>query len=72
MIKKKTKNFTEVSVCCGCLVRVVNRTKGSLMFPGNPQLQIADEDDFEQYVNLTNEQIDEIIAALQEAKQLVE
>ncbi|NDV81348.1 hypothetical protein [Bacteroides sp. 51] len=72
MIKNKTKHFTEVSVSGGCLVRICNRTKGNLVFSGNPQLQIEDEDGFEQYVNLSNEQIDEIIEALQLAKQLVE
>lgn len=42
------------------------------MFLGHPQLVVEDEDGFDQYVDLSNEQIDEIIEALQNAKKLVE
>ncbi len=68
MILEQTKTFTKISVMKGCIVTICNKSKGTFLFPGNAQLQIEDEDGFDQYVDLSDEQIDEIILALQKAK----
>lgn len=70
MIRQKTKYYTDISVR-GNVVRICNRSKGSFLFPGNPQLQIRNADCTDACVNLSDNEIDEIITALQEAKQMV-
>lgn len=68
MILEQTKTFTKISVMKDCTVTICNKSKGTFLFPGNAQLQIEDEDGFDQYIDLSDEQIDEIILALQRAK----
>ena len=71
MIKEKTKYYTDIQVLGGNTLRICNRNKGSFLFSGTPQIQIIDEDDFQMHTNLSDEQINEIIEALQAAKQMV-
>lgn len=72
MIQAKTKYCTDINVG-DAMVKVCNRSKGSFLFPGSPQLQILDEDNYiDAYVNLSDQEIDEIIEALQKAKIMVD
>lgn len=71
MIREKTKYYTDIQVFGRNTIRICNRTKGTSLFPGTPQIQITDEDGFQTSTNLSNKQIDEVIEALQAAKQVV-